>query len=274
MVLIILLVLGLAFGSFVNALVWRIHEQDKARSKAKKRQLSILHGRSACPHCGHTLAPLDLIPVVSWLWLRGRCRYCRKPIPDTPLAELLVPALFMLSYLCWPEILQGWELVSFGFWLVMIVGLVALLIYDLRWYLLPNRILFTLMALAALQVALAAIFGPQDAFTVLGAAFWGFVVGGGIFWIIFQISKGKWIGGGDVKLGWLIGLLVGGPVNSLLVIFFASLIGTIIGLPLMAAGRLGKQHRLPFGPCLIIATIIVKLFGASLVTWYKQQIGL
>src|SRR3712207_2755294 len=99
MVYLAFLFFGLCLGSFVNALVWRIHEQDILREKErlssadKQRleKLSISKGRSMCMHCGHELAAKDLVPVFSWLYLRGKCRYCKHVIPDSPVAELLVP---------------------------------------------------------------------------------------------------------------------------------------------------------------------------------------
>lgn len=274
MLILLLTIVGLSLGSFVNALVYRIHEQDKTKSKAKRRQLSIVHGRSMCPSCRHVLAPTDLVPLFSWLWLRGKCRYCQKPIPDTPVPELLVPLLFIVSYVFWPVDLGGWNIVNFGFWLVTLVGLVALFLYDLRWYLLPNRLVYPLIAIAALHVALSAAFSSYGAVSVLGSASWGLIVGGGIFWVLFQVSGGRWIGGGDVKLGWLLGLLVGGPVASFVLIFLASLLGSLVGVPLLLTGGLGRQRRLPFGPFLITAAFIVQLFGATLVSWYKRQVGL
>src|SRR5690348_8244818 len=115
MIVLLLGALGLGLGSFVNALVWRLHEQELAeeepkhkRAKGKARQLSakelsIVSGRSMCPDCHHELAPQDLIPVLSWLWLRGKCRYCSKPISwQYPLVELVTAALFIVSYLSWP----------------------------------------------------------------------------------------------------------------------------------------------------------------------------
>src|SRR5438105_4077844 len=95
--LVILAGLGLAFGSFINALVWRIHEK-----KDWVRQ------RSQCPHCGHKLAAKDLVPVISWLALRGRCRYCGKPISlQYPLVELAMAAVFISSYYFWPGGVAG-----------------------------------------------------------------------------------------------------------------------------------------------------------------------
>src|ERR1700712_4728549 len=103
----LLVVLGLIFGSFVNAFVWRLHEREsllqKKRKPTKKQlsELSILHGRSMCVHCHHELAAKDLVPLFSWLWLRGKCRYCHKPIQDSPLIEAVLPVLFIVSYLAW-----------------------------------------------------------------------------------------------------------------------------------------------------------------------------
>jgi prepilin signal peptidase PulO-like enzyme (type II secretory pathway) len=98
------------------------------------------------------------------------------------------------------------------------------------------------------------------------------LVGGGIFYLLFQLSAGKWIGGGDVKLGALLGILVGGPVQSLLLIFVASALGSVISVPLLITGKAKRGTKLPFGPFLIVAAIIVRLFGVSLVAWYKRQI--
>src|SRR6266567_3673363 len=146
-IVVLLVVVGLIFGSFVNALVWRLHEQQQLKSKknvkgraVKLRELSMWRGRSMCSKCHHPLAAKDLVPVASWLWLRGRCRYCNQKIEDPPIVELAVPVLFVVSYLAWPAGLHSWSLVLFCFWLIFIVGFVALALYDFRWYELPNVI--------------------------------------------------------------------------------------------------------------------------------------
>ncbi len=270
MIILVLVVLGLAFGSFVNALVWRVHKQSTVK-KSLRSKYSISTGRSMCTHCGHGLAVKDLIPVLSWLWLRGKCRYCHKRIDDNPLAELLTPFLFVVSYLFWPLSWSTEGKVLFGFWLVLVVGLVALFIYDLRWLLLPNRIVFPLFGVAASQFVLQLLFG--GGWQVVITSFWGVVVGGGIFWIIFQFSDGKWIGGGDVKLGWLLGALVGGPLQSLLLLFIASLLGTLVSGPLLIMGKANRKTHLPFGPFLIASGAIVYLFGSGLIVWYKHLVG-
>ncbi len=269
-----LVVTGLCLGSFVNALVWRLHEQEESeqseaeRKKAKSanKKMSILTGRSMCPHCQHQLAAKDLVPVVSWLWLRGKCRYCHHKIDDTPAAELLVPALFVFSYIYWPMSFSGWGLVEFCFWLVFLVGFVALALYDLRWFILPDRIVYPLMVLAAVCVGMHVIF-YDGGWQAVVAAGWGVVIASGIFYVLFQLSQGKWIGGGDVKLGVVLGLLLGGPLNSLLLLFFASTFGSLVSVPLLLSGRAKRDTLIPFGPFLLLAAFVIMLFGGSITAW-------
>ena len=268
-----MVLLGLSLGSFINALVWRLHEQSKKSSKLKAQssKLSIMHGRSMCPNCEHELAVSDLIPVVSWLALRGKCRYCPKPISwQYPLVELLTALLFTLSYLSWPHFqgrtLEMGEVVVFGLWLLSLTGLVALAVYDLRWMLLPNKIIFPLYGVATLMIIVQAL--QDSSAKPLASAAGGVLIGGGIFYILFQVSKGKWIGGGDVKLGFLLGALVGGPLSAAIMLFLASLIGSLFGGSLLLTHRISRGTRIPFGPFLIIAAIVVVLFGQQLSDWY------
>jgi len=170
----------------------------------------------------------------------------------------------------WPYGFYAQGVTLFVFWLVFLVGFIALIVYDIRWFLLPNRIIYPLMWLALIQVIVLSIIfhGHLESLTT---AAWGIVIGGGLFYALFQISKGKWIGGGDVKLGALLGLIVGGPGMSLLLLFTASLLGTVVALPLLATGRVKRDSHLPFGPFLIVAAIIVYLFGTSILNWYRRQ---
>lgn len=281
MVIAILIILGLCLGSFVNALVWRVYKQMELedavpikKSAAARKQklshndLSITKGRSMCSHCHHPLAVKDLVPVISYLSLKGKCRYCARPIQDSPLAELMTPLLFVVSYLAWPYQFEGKGLPLFIFWLVFLVAFVALALYDLRWYLLPNRIVFPLVGLATTQTIVVATLYGGGIRTIIGALA-GVAVGSGIFYILYKVSDGTWIGGGDVKLGIVLGLLAGGAVMSFLIIFIASLIGTLVALPLLATGRAGRSSHLPFGPFLLAGCIVVVLFGQRLLDWYS-----
>lgn len=147
----------------------------------------------------------------------------------------------------------------------------AMIIYDALWLILPDRIVFPLLILAVVQVLAVSILFDGGISSVL-MAIGGMAIGGGLFYALFQISKGKWIGGGDVKLGAVLGLIVGSPMAATLMIFSASCIGTVIALPLLATGKAKANTRLPFGPFLIGATIIVYLLGAGLIDWYKNKL--
>lgn len=273
MIIVALSVFGLVFGSFVNALVWRFHEQaelqGKTGAKARKRlrELSMVHGRSMCSHCGHELAVKDLVPLFSWLSLRGRCRYCGLKIQDNPLVEVTVAVAFVASYLWWPLSFHGVGLLQFVVWLAFLVGFVALAAYDLRWFLLPDRIVYPLIGLAIAEVVAVAVW-QHNWEGALQAGLAGLVIAG-IFYLLFQVSNGNWIGGGDVKLALVLGLLAGTPLKALLVIFIASLVGTLVSIPLLLRGKQGLQMRVPFGPFLLVATFIVVLFGSHITDWYS-----
>jgi len=277
MIIVVLAVLGVILGSFVNALVWRLHEQaalvgKKGKATVERRQaLSITKGRSMCPHCGHELAAKDLVPVASWLWLRGKCRYCRTSISwQYPLVELVAGGLFVASYLAWPLTFVGADLFVFGCWLVFVVGFVALTVYDLRWFTLPDRIVLPLVALAALQTCVAALW--RGNWADLYAPLLGAVIIFGLFWTLYQVSGGRWIGGGDVKLALVLGLLAGTPARAFLVIFGASLLGTCAGLPALVRSKRGLHTRIPFGPYLLLATYLTVLYGAQIISWYRNLI--
>jgi leader peptidase (prepilin peptidase) / N-methyltransferase len=279
LIVLLLAVLGLVFGSFVNALTWRLHEQDELRQakdgkaqKAELRKLSILHGRSMCPACRHELAAEDLVPVASWLWLRGKCRYCHKPISwQYPAVELATAVLFAGSYLAWPLDLHGLGLFQFCCWLVVLVGFVALTVLDLKWYWLPNKIIYPLIVLAVLELLVAvAFFG--GGWPAVSSGVWGVLIASGIFFVLYRISK-DWIGDGDVRLGVVLGLVVGGPLRGCLLLFVASALGTLVSLPLLATGKAKRGTLIPFGPFLIAAAVIIELFGSHFVDWLNRFAG-
>ena len=260
MIIVVLAVVGLSLGSFINALVWRIHEHKNWVS-----------GRSECVYCHHRLSVGDLIPVFSWLILRGKCRYCHKKISlQYPVVELMTPLVFVALYLFWPTGLSSamqWSV--FIGWLLAVVGLLALAVYDLRWMILPNGIVLYLLVLAVGLTAIAFIGNGFDWYGLLDAAV-GALIGGGLFYGLFQVSKGKWIGGGDVKLGFVLGLFAGSAQRSFLLIFLAALIGCVISVPFLLFGKLTKKSIIPFGPFLIVSIVIVQLAGTAILGWYGR----
>ncbi len=274
MLMLIIIVLGLCLGSFINAWVWRVYKQQNARSVKTKSKYSLLHGRSMCVDCGHELSPIDLVPLLSWLSLRGKCRYCKAKISwQYPAVELLTTLLFVISYLSWGPITGAWPLITLGLWLFQLTCLIALSVYDIRWYILPNKMLLPLALAVALELTAYGIQGALDTVVVVNLLL-STAIAGGIFWVIFQISKGKWIGGGDVKLGALLGLILGRPDQSFLLLFLASLLGVLAALPALSFKKLTIKQQLPFGPFLVLATIITKLAGADMIHWYLRVAGL
>lgn len=285
-IVLILIWLGLATGSFVNALVFRLHMQSK-KPRAKHRELkakttipdsqfSILTGRSMCVHCKHTLVWYDLVPLLSWLALRGKCRYCKKPISyQYPLVELISATVFVSSYIFWPITVHiGGQWLLLGTWLTCAVGLLALAIYDLRWMILPNKIIYpTLAAAVAGRIAYIAAFGDRPLHLVL---LWisSVIIASGVFFVLFMVSNGKWIGYGDVRLGLITGTLLADPQKALAMIFIASLLGSLIALPALKTGKKTLASKLPYGPFLILATAVMVVFGGHLLNWYKGLLGL
>ena len=264
MLIAILAILGLIAGSFVNALVWRLeHGQPIALA------------RSRCPKCQAALSPLELIPIISWLGLRGRCRSCQTRISmQYPLVEAIVALVFVGSYLFWPQTLsQPGQWLLLISWLAGSVGLAALAVYDFLYMLLPNRIIYpTLVVSAAGQGAYTVFFANRPWHQLLNWLL-SVLIASGLFWLVFMISKGKWIGYGDVRLGLITGTILADPAKAWAMLFFGALLGTIVSLPALLARHKTLSQKLPFGPFLIVATCMVLLFGQPVLDWYKRLIG-
>jgi leader peptidase (prepilin peptidase) / N-methyltransferase len=254
---------GLCFGSFAGALAWRL--------RAKKDWVK---ARSQCEHCGHQLAAADLVPLFSWLALRGRCRYCHSPIGwQTLLIEVGGGLAFALSYIFWPQPLQGGQWVLFVTWLAASVGLLALLVYDLRWMLLPNKLVYPTATIAATG-RLVYLAGFEE--HKLHALIWwvlSVAVASGLFLVLFIISQGKWIGFGDVRLGYITGTILSNPAHSFLMIFLAAVLGTVFMAPSVLAHHKKMTSKLPFGPFLIVSSALVLLFGPAIINWYNRLLN-
>lgn len=248
----LLLACGLVFGSFINALVWRL-----------KKNKNWVTGRSACTHCGHKLSALDLVPVFSYLFLKGRCKYCHKKIEDSPLIELGTGISFALSYLFWPYSFEGVGMFQFIIWLVALIILIALFVYDLRWMILPDKLTRALLAVAIIQAVTLVFLGNLEISNLAPVAL-SVIVGGGIFHLIYEYSKGKYIGGGDAKLGYAYGLLLLDPLHSWMVLTIASLLGSLVALWLIVMRKKSLGTKLPFGPLLILGVFVSVLFGQEI----------
>lgn len=254
-------VLGLFAGSFVNALVWRLrHKKDFVR------------GRSQCPNCHKKLSAAELVPVISWLWLRGHCRHCRKPISlQYPLVELATGLVFAASYYFWPHaLITVSDKLLLASWLAAAVGLMALVVYDLKYLILPNKIIYPALLVAVLGRAVYIAGQTGNRTDMLLDWLLAVTVAAGIFWLLFHTSGGRWIGYGDVRLGLVTGTILADPALSLLMIFLASLIGSAAAIGLIAAGKAKITSKLAFGPFLICGAFASLLFGGQLIDWYKS----
>lgn len=283
MSIIFLSLIGLFLGSFAGAQVWRLRarqlvEDEKAGETYDKHEYRQLVGltkskfrddRSRCLSCGHILHWYDLLPLVSWLSTRGRCRYCHKSIGRfEPLIELSMAGYFGLSLAFWPvPLTSGLEIVQLLFWLVSGVMLVILFAYDAKWFLLPDRIVFPLIGIAALYAGIE-IYQAASTVEALLSAVGAIAILSGIYFVLWLISRGKWIGFGDVKLGIALGLLLGRWELAFLALFLANLIGCLIVLPGLVTKKLSRTTRIPFGPMLIAGFFIAALWGQTIIGWY------
>lgn len=244
MVTALLFILGLILGSFINAVVWRLHSGE-----------SIAHGRSMCPNCKHQLGALDLIPVLSWILQRGSCRYCHKPYGvHYVIIEIVTALLFGLS----GALLVELGPVALGLWLAILVCVLILGLYDAQWYLLPNKVMHPALVLGIIYYVLR--FEPASGFLQLITA----LIAAAIFYGLWRFSDGRLMGGGDSKLVLLMGLVL---VPKLLMIALAAsfMLGGVGAAYLLYGKKKGLHDHMPFGPYLVGGLIIAQYFGLQIV---------
>lgn len=235
--LVLAALLGLCVGSFLNVLIVRLPAGES------------LGGRSRCLHCGHALAGRDLIPLLSFVWLKGRCRFCARPISGRyPAVEFLTALVFVFIFLNYGGVIN-WQV---GWWGIVAAGLIALAGADWRAMILPDSLVFPMIGAALVYAALAR---PED---FVGLCVTGFFLALG-FGILYLVSRGAWLGLGDVKLAFLIGLLLGYPL-ALVATLAAVWSAALVGLGLIAARRATPKTALPLGAFLAGAAIIVIIF--------------
>ncbi|MEX0621595.1 MAG: prepilin peptidase [Candidatus Woykebacteria bacterium] len=269
-------VLGLAIGSFLNVVAYRSVQGG-----------SVFFARSKCPHCKVDLKSADLIPIVSFIQLKGKCRYCGEKISwQYPLVELTTGFLFAFTYIYWgnlagfqfPEtsvqylFAGNWLLATSYFtYLLFVVGvLIVLFVTDIRDGLLPNSVILPSAALVGAYKLALLVFGymvPQNLLLDLVVAF----VAAAIFFAIVYISGEKAMGGGDVKLIFLIGLIVGWPV-LLLSLFVGFLTGALVAVMLLLIGKKRFGETIPLGPFLTIGAFVSLFWGQEIIELYLRAI--
>lgn len=279
----ILAVLGLCLGSYAGASVWRLRARqlkedrdngekinaDEYKKLAKLTETTLSTDRSVCLHCGHVLRWYDLIPLASWVSTGGKCRYCKKKIGYfEPAIELGVAMIFVVSYLLWPSAIYSTiGIMHFTLWLIACVMLAVLFAYDTRWYLLPDRVVFPLIAVG-IVVAILNVIGSLDPGAVVLSALTAAAILSGLYLVLWLISKGEWIGFGDVKLGLALALLLSDWQLAFIALFAANLIGCLLVIPGMLMGKITRKTRVPLGPLLIVGGAIAMLVGGHIVDMY------
>lgn len=236
-------IFGLVFGSFYNVVGLRVPKKE-----------SIVTPPSHCVHCNRRLSAIELVPVFSYIFLRGKCRTCGvKVSPIYAVTELVTGLLF--AFATW-QLGITWELAVA---LLFISLLVIINVSDIAYMLIPDKILLFFLPL----LIIGRILSPLDPWwdSIAGAA-----LGFSILLLIAVISKGG-MGGGDIKLFLLIGLVLG-TFNTLLTLFLASVIGMIVGIVILKIRGKGRKTPVPFGPSIAIAAIIVYFYGDQLIDMY------
>lgn len=271
-----LVLLGLCLGSFAVATVWRLRarqlKDDKASGeKVDKKEYSrlkkimnksLLDDRSKCLSCGYILEWYDMIPGLSWLIFRGKCRKCHNKIGSMEfIAEIGLALYFVLSYVFWPSDLNSFlGVAQFVLWLLIGVIFTILLFYDKKWFLLPDSMNFLLIFLGFLM-SVGVFFNSSDKVLALVSIVVSVLILSGLYLAIYVVSKGEWIGFGDIKLGLGLALILSDWQLAFVALFASNLIGCLVVLPGLISGKLKRTSHVPFGPFLIAGTVVAYLFG-------------
>ncbi|MBT4917802.1 prepilin peptidase [Candidatus Peregrinibacteria bacterium] len=261
-------ILGSAIGSFISVVVHRL----------KKKKQSIVFSRSICPACKKKLKFHHLFPVFSWLSLKGKCAFCGKKISPHYLAlEVATGLLFVALFLNFnfieaavstviPTIVNytiNWETFAiFLFYVIESALLMTIFFYDLKYKEIPDRLSIPAIAIA---IAGGLVFETVAPLSMLI----GGIALGGFFLIQFVLSKGKWVGGGDIRLGALMGIFLGWKFG-LFALIAAYIIGSLISIALLIQKKVSRKTAIPFGPFLVTGVYVAIFFGEIIINWYTN----
>lgn len=256
MINLLIFLLGTSVGSFLNVLIDRIPQGQP-----------FLKGRSHCDFCKKTLTWYDLIPILSFLLLQGKCRYCHKKLSyQYPLIELATGIILLAAY----QFFSGICIITVGGYFLILSGLLVLFMMDLKYGILANEIIFSLIVISVtilIYQYMIIYFSPIIIFQRFLVA----ILTGAFFLFLAVITKGKGMGGGDVKLAFVMGLILGFP-NIITALYLAFLSGGVVASVLLLFKKKHFGQTIPFGPFLALATIITIFLGDTIWTWYLKNI--
>ena len=248
----VLAVLGAGLGSFACCQAWRLRKHDKS-------------ARSHCMNCKYQLRWFDNIPVLSWIFLLGKCRKCRKPIGFAEIfAEIGLAALFALSFVLWPcrsDLLAGnvLEVAKYAVFLVQLVIFMILAVYDAKWKEMPTSILLVSIVtglayfvLNFVLILLTGKFSPELIMSLIGAM----IILPGFYYFMYKASKENWVGSGDAILCVPLAVMLGNFWLAMFCLFGSNMIGSVVMLPVTAVKK-EKHMMIPFGPFLIAGFLVV-----------------
>ncbi len=253
----VLFIFGAAVGSFTSVVIYRMHTQEKG----------ILTGKSKCTLCKTPLRPLDLIPIASYLFLRGKCKYCNKEISYMyPLLELMTGLLFALLFLKFQfvdsNLVFSEKILSmYALYAVYIFILVFTFFYDLHYLKVADEILLPAI-LIGLIATLATPLTPHIFDALIGAA-----IGVAFFGIQILVSRGTWVGMGDLRIGAFMGVILGWKL-ILVALFISYLLGSVISIIIVLRKKQFFGIKIPFAPFLVIGTFIAIFVGEEILKWY------
>ncbi len=242
-------------GSFLNCASYRLHKNKD------------MLGRSFCDNCGHTLFAKDLIPLFSYLFLFGKCRYCsEKILSEHFFAELFTGLLFLFFYI---PIYSFFDAFVFTYF-ILIASLIAFVfIHDMKYYIIPDTVVYSLILLSfAYNIFISHMGGDGYIFIYSFIAALGAFL---FFFSLFYLSRGRWLGFGDVKYAIFMGFFLSVP-NIIVGLFISFFIGAIIGIMLLLLQKKELKSEIPFGPFLIIGTVTAHFFGEALVSLYLSYL--
>lgn len=243
---------GASVGSFVDATVHRVHRKERWAL-----------ARSQCIHCGRALRWFELVPIVSFVTQRGRCRQCSAPLnPEYLLVEIVAAMLFLVPLVRYSGDAHAVALLARD-WAAIAI-LLFIFLYDLHFELISDRV--TLPAIAVLGVW-SALLGQRVNDIVVGCA-----IGGGFFLLQHLVSRGRWVGGGDIRMGALMGALLGWQA-LIVALYIAYVCGALIALALIALGKKRFSEHIPFGAVLAPATLAALWWGSQVIEWYERYIS-
>jgi leader peptidase (prepilin peptidase)/N-methyltransferase len=264
---VLVFVLGLCFGSFLNVCIYRI-----------PREKSVAWPPSACPQCGTAIRGFDNIPVLSWILLRGKCRTCKLPISvGYPLIELTTGLFFLILWLLYPVCLNGVFDWRAPVYMLAVFGLLLGTFIDLAEMWLPDRVTIGgMIVFPILSVLFPELHGAEGWMAGLKASLIGLAVGFGIFWTIRELGtaalKKEAMGFGDVKLMGSLGALLGWQA-IIYILFFSALAGAVVGTTLIVMKKKELSSQIPYGPYIALAAFSWILGGYRLWEAYVALMG-